>query len=39
MSETEKEIDFELPDVSEDTPKATAPKIHIGGSTCESCEG
>lgn len=31
--------DFDLPDVSEDAPKATAPRVHIGGSTCEGCEG
>lgn len=42
MNEPKEEIEipeFDLPDVSEDTPKATAPRVHIGGSTCTSCEG
>lgn len=31
--------DFDLPDVSEEGAKASAPRIHIGGDTCVSCEG
>ena len=37
--EKEINIDFDLPEVDKDAPKATAPRVHIGGSTCESCEG
>lgn len=35
----EEEINFDLPDVSGEGAKATAPRIHIGGDTCVSCEG
>ena len=31
--------DFDLPDVSGEGAKASAPRIHIGGDTCVSCEG
>lgn len=36
--EKEENYDFDLP-VDEDAPKVVAPRVHIGGSTCESCEG
>jgi hypothetical protein len=32
----EKELDFDLPQVEEKAP--SAPRVHIGGSTCVSCE-
>jgi hypothetical protein len=33
----EKLESFELPEV--DSGKAAAPRVHVGGSTCTSCEG
>lgn len=33
----EPEVDFELPPVDETSP--SAPRVHIGGSVCISCEG
>jgi len=34
------ELDFDLPAVEGTQPSTpTAPRIHVGGSTCVSCEG
>lgn len=33
------DYDFDLPDVSQDAPKASKPRVHISDSTCTSCEG
>ncbi len=37
-NEEKDKYDFELP-VDDDAPKATAPRVHIGGPVCEGCEG
>lgn len=34
------EEDFDLGEyIDEEAPKATKPRVHIGGDTCVSCEG
>lgn len=41
MSEQDitKEEGFDLPAPDPNAAKASVPRVHIGGSTCESCEG